>query len=139
MKIFLYAALGLMMLGSAAHAHEAPDTPVEPGPVPQVLMDHAPVMLYENDVVIPFVVRPDKTLFWIEMLPKIEKSFAGPATWTWEDNEFCMFIDNHPTVCFALESELQPGKIYDSTVRYLNDEGEETGSKPFRFILIRTS
>ena len=119
-------------------AHEAPETPGQAGPVPEVLMRHAALMIYPNGVKIPFVVNDDHTLFWIEIVPELEKSFAGPATWTWEDNVFCMEdIEDHPSVCFELESALVPGKTYDSTIRYLED-GKEVGTKPFRFLLIRT-
>jgi hypothetical protein len=84
------------------------------------------------------VVNDDHTLFWIEIVPEVEKSFAGPARWTWEDNVFCMQdIEDHPSVCFGLEPELVPGKVYESTIRYLED-GKEVGTKPFEFLLIRS-
>ena len=137
----LYAAMAACVAPHLAFAHEAPKTTGERGPVPEILMRHAPLMMYENGARIPFVVREDKTLFWIEIVPDVEKSFAGPARWTWDGGEFCMDIDDHPTVCFELEPQLTAGRVYDSTVRYLDDEngnGEEIGSKPFKFMLIRT-
>jgi hypothetical protein len=137
--IAVAATILAAMLPGVPAAHEAPDTPGGSGPVPEILMRHAPVMIYENGTLIPFVVDEDGSLFWFEMLPEIEKSFAGPARWTWDEREFCMIIDDHPTVCMALEAELTAGKAYDSTVRYLHEgTGEEVGSRPFRFLLIRT-
>ncbi|MGF1454439.1 MAG: hypothetical protein ACFB6R_03580 [Alphaproteobacteria bacterium] len=127
------------MLVSGAQAHPAKDHPAEPGPVPQILMEHGPIMIYENGTLIPFVVREDKSLFWFEMFPETDKSVAGGGTWTWNGEEFCMIIDNHPDVCMALEAELQPGKVYDSTVRFLDPETKkEKGSKPFKFVMART-
>ncbi len=139
MKTILRSALLALALVPAAHAHPAKDTPAKPGPVPAILMEHGPVMIYENGTLIPFVVREDKSLFWFEMFPETEKSVAGGGTWTWDGKEFCMIIDNHPDVCMALESELQPGKVYDSTVRFLDPKTKkQKGSKPFKFVMART-
>ncbi len=139
MKTVLTALAVLAAGASVALAHPAPKTKAKSGPVPQVLIENAPVMLYENGVQIPFIVNEDKTLFWVEMMPELEKSIAGPATWTWDEKEFCMIIDNHPDVCFTLEKEMTPGEYYDSTVRFLDPETKkEKGSKSFRFLIIRT-
>ena len=125
------------VLLSCVAAHEPPSTPVDPGPVPEILFEYPVLAVFPEIAALTIDVKEDATMSYVENnYQHMAKSVNSAGAWTWENGEFCMYVDDH-VVCFALDSELTPGVIYDTTMRLLDLEGEEEASLPVRWLLVR--
>lgn len=132
---FILACCTLM--AAPARAHTPPDTPANPGPVPDILIDNTLLMWFDDLTVIPISVNADNSIFWVEVMPNdLEKSFSGGGAWAWEEGEYCMYL-SESVICFPLDEVITPGKAYDSTARYMNLQGEEQARMDFKVMLIR--
>ena len=137
MRPTLALLLGLVTLSSYVAAHEPPSTPVDPGPMPGILFEYPVLAVFPENASLFLEVSRDTTLSYIENnYQEMAKSMQGSGTWTWEDNDFCMYVDDH-TLCYRLESELMPGRVYETEMRLLDVKGEEQAALPVKWMLVR--
>ncbi|MEM8985839.1 MAG: hypothetical protein AAGC95_03870 [Pseudomonadota bacterium] len=128
---------GMAFFSAGAVAHEPPSTPIDPGPVPEILFEYPVLAVFPDTAALAMNVKSDATVSYIENnYQDMSKSVNSTGKWTWENNDFCMYVDDH-IVCFKLEDELTPGLIYDTNMRLLDEKGEEEASLSLKWMLVR--
>ena len=137
MKKFIASLTLGLVLACTAVAHGPPNTPVDPGPVPDILFDYPVLAVFPDLAALSIEIRADTSLSYVENnYTDMSQSVNSAGTWTWANNDFCMSVDDH-IVCFELEDELTPGLIYETTMVLLAPDGEEEATLPVKWMLVR--
>lgn len=138
MKPTLIVLLCLATMSSYVSAHEPPSTPADPGPVPGILFEYPVLAVYPDTASLFLRINRDTTLSYVENnYGDMAKSVQSSGTWTWANDDFCMYVDGH-ILCYKLEDELTPGLVYETQMRLLNAKGEEEAALPVKLMLVRS-
>mgnify|MGYP001793439126 CR=1 FL=1 len=134
-QLCLFAAT--IIAGTTAMAHEPSSTPVDPGPVPDILFEYPVLAVFPDVASLTIYAKDDTTVSYVENnYQDTAKSINSSGAWTWKENDYCMYVDDH-VVCFKLEDELMPGVVYDTHMRLLDVQGNEEAKLPVKWMLVR--
>ncbi|MCG8442502.1 MAG: hypothetical protein MI723_11895, partial [Caulobacterales bacterium] len=122
---------------SPAVAHGPPDTPAEPGPTSELLLEHPVLAIFPGMASVPMYLEEGGRLKYIEVNQEdMSQSVKGEASWTWDEKDLCMYAQGNK-MCYALDPVVTPGEVYDTAFRMYNERGEEEVVLDARLMLVR--